>query len=268
MFLPSTYFPTHEENRFANEGDVGRAREFFLKHRPRNLEFLLRKRYEWMNAYIQPGQRVVEFGAGSGLSKEFIHHDNFRITDVEPRPWVDDVADAMDPPHADGSIDVAVFSHMIHHLPNPVRFFEGIQRKLAPGGLILIQELNTCFLLRLALRAMRHEGWSYDVDVFDREVVANDPRDPWSANCAIPQLLFRDEAEFRRRLPGLSIERNELNECFVFLVSGGVVVQAKTVELPAFALKAIDATDRLLVKLLPSLFAMGRSIVLRKVATA
>lgn len=268
MLLPSTYFPTHEENRFANEGDVAGARAFFLERRPRNLEFLLRKRYEWMNAYLEPGQRVVEFGAGSGLSKEFIRHDGFRITDVEPRPWTDDVADAMDPPYPDGSIDVAVFSHMIHHLPNPVRFFEVMQRKLAPGGLILIQELNTCFLLRLALRAMRHEGWSYDVDVFDRDVVANDPRDPWSANCAIPQLLFRDEAAFRRHLPGLEVVRNELNECFVFLVSGGVVVQARTVELPTFALKAIDATDRLLVKLMPSVFAMGRSIVLRKVADA
>lgn len=265
MVLPSTYFPTHEENRFAREGEVGMAREFFLKHRPRNLEYLLRNRYDWMNAYLKPGQRVVEFGAGSGFSKEFIRHDNFRITDVEPRPWIDDVADAMDPPYPDGSIDVAVFSHMIHHLPSPVQFFEVMQRKLAPGGLILIQDLNTCFLLRLALRAMRHEGWSYDIDVFDENVVANDPRDPWSANCAIPLLLFRDEDAFRRRLPGLAIERNELNECFVFLVSGGVVVQAKTVELPRWMLRAIDATDRALVKLMPSVFAMGRSVVLRKI---
>jgi hypothetical protein len=45
------------------------------------------------------------------------------------------------------------------------------------------------------------------------------------------------------------------------------VVQAKTVELPRFLLKLIDATDRALVKLLPSVFAMGRSVVLRKIET-
>ncbi len=264
MILPSTYFPTHEENRFTHEGDVARAREFFLTHRPRNLEYLLRKRYAWMNAHLKPGMRVVEFGAGSGLSKEFIHHEGFRISDVEPRPWTDDVADAMNPPYPDGSIDVAIFSHMIHHLPNPAQFFASVHKMLAPGGLVLIQELNTCFLLKLALRAMRHEGWSYDIDVFDPNVVANDPRDPWSANCAIPHLMFRDGAEFERRIPGFRIEKNELNECFVFLASGGVVVRAKTIELPKFMLRAIDTMDTVLVKLMPSVFAMGRSVVLRK----
>ena len=263
--LPRTYFPTHEENRFEHEGDVARAREYFLTHRPRNLEFLLHKRYDWMNAHLRPGMRVVEFGAGSGLSKEFIRHEGFRISDVEPRPWTDDVADAMDPPYPDGSIDAAIFSHMIHHLTNPARFFASVRKMLAPNGVVLIQELNTCFLLKLALRAMRHEGWSYDIDVFDPNVVANDPRDPWSANCAIPELMFRDEREFERRIPGFRIEKNELNECFVFLACGGVVVRAKTVELPRFALRAIDAMDGALVKLMPSVFAMGRSVVLRKI---
>ncbi len=265
LFLPSTYFPSHEENRFKHEGDVARAREFFLTHRPRNLEYLLFKRYDWMNAHLRPGQRVVEFGAGSGLSKEFIHHEGFQITDVEPRPWTDAVADAMDPPFPPGSIDVAIFSHMIHHLPNPATFFASVHRMLAPNGLVLIQELNTCFTLKAALRAMRHEGWSYDIDVFDPEVVANDPRDPWSANCAIPELLFTDEAAFQRRIPGFRIEKNALNECFVFLASGGVVVRAKTLELPRFALRALDSLDGALVKLMPSVFAMGRSVVLRKI---
>jgi NDP-sugar pyrophosphorylase family protein/SAM-dependent methyltransferase len=265
LFLPSTYFPTHEENRFQHEGDVARAREFFLQSRPRNLEYLLHKRYSWMNAHLQPGQRVVEFGAGSGLSKEFIRHEGFQITDVEPRPWTDAVADAMDPPFPPGSIDVAIFSHMIHHLPSPAKFFASVHRMLAPNGLVLIQELNTCFALKAALRAMRHEGWSYDIDVFDPDIVANDPRDPWSANCAIPELLFTDAAEFERRIPGFAIEKNALNECFVFLASGGVVVRAKTVELPRFALRAIDALDSALVKMMPSVFAMGRSVVLRKI---
>lgn len=263
-FLPRTYFPTHEENRFQHEGDVARARAFFLEHRPRNLEYLLYKRYDWMNAHLKPGQRIVEFGAGSGLSKEFIKHDGFIITDVEPREWTDAVADAMDPPFPPGSVDVAIFSHMIHHLPSPAKFFASVHRMLAPGGLVLIQELNTCFGLKAALRAMRHEGWSYDIDVFDPDIVANDPRDPWSANCAIPELLFTDNAEFERRIPGFRIEKNTLNECFVFLASGGVVVRAKTVELPRFALRAIDGLDGALVKLMPSIFAMGRSVVLRK----
>lgn len=264
MILPATYFPTHDQNRFAHEGDVARARATFLARRPGNLEFLLCKRYAWMNAYLEPGMRVVEFGAGSGLGKEFIEHDDYTLTDVEPRPWIDQVADAMDPSFPDGSIDVAICSHMVHHLSNPMRFLDAMHRKLAPGGRLLIQELNTCFLLRLALRVARHEGWSYGVDVFDRGVVANDPRDPWSANCAIPELLFGDEREFKRRVPGFAIEKNALSECLVFLLSGGVVVQTRTLPLPRWALRAVDALDRALIRVLPSLFAMGRSVVLRK----
>jgi SAM-dependent methyltransferase len=264
VILPRTYFPKHEENRFEREGQVELAREMFLKHRPRNLEFLLKKRYAWMNDWIKPGDRVVEFGAGSGFSKLYIAHDDFTMTDVEARPYLDGVADALDPPHADGSIDVAIFSHMIHHLANPTKFFAVFRRKLAPGGRILIQDLNTCFLLRLALRAMRHEGWSLDANVFDPDVVANDPRDPWSANCAIPQLLFEKPGEFEAHVPGFTIERNEVNECFSWLVTGGVVVQASTLQLPHWMLRFIDRMDDVLIRMMPGVFAMGRSVVLRK----
>ena len=35
--------------------------------------------------------------------------------------------------------------------------------------------------MRFLLRLMRHEGYSYDVNVFDENCVCNDPADPWSA---------------------------------------------------------------------------------------
>ncbi len=264
MILPRTYFPIRNHGRLGLEGDVTAARERFINERPRNLEFLLRKRYEWMNAWLEPGRRAVEFGAGSGLSRFFLRHDNLILTDVEPHPWIDEVADALDPPFADGSIDVVIVSHMVHHLASPLRFFEKLHRKLKPDGLVLIQEINTCFLTRLALRVARHEGWSYNVDVFDRRTVANDPGDPWSANCAIPQLLFRDNAEFERRVPGYRVEHNSLNECLIFLASGGVVVRSWAPALGTTGLRAIDAIDRALVAIAPRVFAMGRSVVLRR----
>lgn len=265
MILPRTYFPLQNEDRFEHEGDVAAARERFLRERPRNLDFLLRKRYEWMNAWLKPGQRAVEFGAGSGFSRLFLRHDHLLLTDVERHPWIDEVADALDPPFADRSIDVAIVSHVLHHLASPLRFFERIHRQLKPDGLILIQDINTCFLTRLALRVTRHEGWSYHVDVFDRRTVANDPGDPWSANCAIPELLFRDGAEFERRVPGYRVEHNALNECLTFLASGGVVVQGPAPRLSEGLLNALDGVDRALIKLAPKVFAMGRSVVLRRI---
>ena len=80
----------------------------------------------------------------------------------------------------------------VHHIAQPMKFFQDLKKVLKPGGLVLINEIHTSLIMRLLLKVMSHEGWSYDVDVFDKETVANDPRDPWSANCAIPQLLFRE----------------------------------------------------------------------------
>ena len=65
--------------------------------------------------------------------------------------------------------------------------------------------VNTALTMRLLLWMMRHEGWSYDIDVFDENAVTNDPEDPWSANCAIPELLFQSSTEFESKVPGYSV---------------------------------------------------------------
>lgn len=263
--LKGTYFPSHDENRMQHEGDVGLARDYYFEHKPNNLDALLRHRYEWMNEFIKETDTVVEFGSGAGFAREFVKASNLILTDVVERPWVNLTADAMDPPFEDGSIDVVICSHMIHHLSSPRAFFNVIRRKLKPDGLVLVQEINTSLMMRALLRLMRHEGWSYDVNVFDEAAVANDPRDPWSANCAIPELLFRNEKEFREHIGAFEILKNELNECLLFPLSGGIISKAPTVQLPRGALKLVSALDRFLVSIAPGTFALGRSVVLRRI---
>jgi SAM-dependent methyltransferase len=264
VLLGGTYFPDHVENRMAHEGDVEGARAAFLERRPATLEMLLTQRFSWMGGYLTDRDVIVELGCGAGLSKHFIGNERIVLTDVETREWVDRVVDAMAPDFADGSVDAFVCSHMIHHLYSPVRFFEGVRRKLKLGGLILIQEINTSLLMRVLLRIMRHEGWSYDVDVFDPDATANDRRDPWSANCAIPELLFSDAHAFEAKVDGFEIVENELNEFLLFPLSGGVVAKTWAPELPQWLLRGVTAFDKVAVGLLPSLCAFGRSVVLRR----
>lgn len=102
------------------------------------------------------------------------------------------------------------------------------------------------------------------VDVFDEKAVVNDKSDLWSANCAVPELLFTTPAKFEQAFPRLKIELNELCECLIFPLSGGVISKTRVPELPNFFLKAILRLDRLLVQLAPSLFALGRRVVIRK----
>jgi hypothetical protein len=94
--------------------------------------------------------------------------------------------------------------------------------------------------------------------------VANDSRDPWSANCAIPELLFRDSSAFTKAFPQYTIELNALNECFLFPLSGGVIAKTRTITFPAWFYNFVAQIDRVLVRLIPSVFALGCSVVLRK----
>jgi len=110
---------------------------------------------------------------------------------------------------------------------------------------------------------MRHEGWSYDVDVFDEKAICNDPRDPWSGNNAIPELLFRNPDYFSK-VTGPHVIENNFSECLLFPLSGGVTAKSKTIQLPVRLLALIDSLDKFLVWLAPSIFALGRSIVLKK----
>lgn len=265
LILGETYFPTHDENRMTHEGDLVAARQRFLEERFPNLDALLEQRYQWMNDHINDGDVVVEFGCGAGFSPLYVKRGNLILTDVFPNAWVDKVADAMDPPFERESVDVIICSHMIHHMPTPARFFRKAHEILKPGGRIVIQDLNTALSLRVLLRAMRHEGWSYDIDVFDETAVANDPRDPWSANCAIPLLLFKSADEFEKRIAGYKVEKNSLNEFLLFPMSGGVISRTSVPKLPKFFLKFTALVDRLFVALFPGLCAMGRSVVLRRI---
>jgi SAM-dependent methyltransferase len=248
------------------EGDVGAAREYFIRYRPSNLAHLLNQRFAWMNDYIPPGTRALELGCGAGFSQFYINQPII-LSDVEMRPWVNRTLDALNLDIQDESFEVIICSHMLHHLAKPLRFFERVSRVLTPGGRLLINEINTALMMRFLLRIMNHEGWSYDVDIFDPNAIANDPADPWSANCAIPQLLFSDPRAFEARVPFFRVERHELTECLVFPLSGGVIAKSPTVNLPAAILRAIDGLDSILIKLMPGVFPMARRVVLQSVRT-
>ncbi len=267
LFFGATFFPPHDENKMANEGDVVGAREHYLANKPNNLHYLLRDRFSWMNDYLAGKDLVVELGTGAGFSREFITHPNFIQTDVLDSPWVQKKVDALNMPFEDGSVGALVASHMIHHVATPVVFFEEALRVLEPNGYLIIHEINTSLVMRSMLKLMRHEGYSYDVDVFGPDTIANRPEDPWSANCAVPQLLFDQPEKFEAAFPQFRIVHNEPCECFIFLLSGGVIAKTKTIQLPMVGLKAVHQIDKVLAKLLPGIFALSRKVVLQKVTT-
>ena len=78
-------------------------------------------------------------------------------------------------------------------------------------------------------------------------------------------MIFDDEKKFNENL-GIYFKINfqELTECLVFLNSGGVTSKTKYIPMNNFFLKILNSVDKILVKILPSVFCMGRKIVLIK----
>jgi SAM-dependent methyltransferase len=260
-----TYRPRHDENRMLHEGDTQRARRDYFDCAPTNLKFLLRRRYEWMNRFIDRDDVGVDLGCGTGLSKEFIRAKAFHLSDVADYDWLDfKHVDALATPFDDESFDFVVCSNMIHHVAHPLVLFKEIERILKPDGRLIVQEVNASLTMRFLLRFMRHEGYSYEPNVFDPEVVCNDPLDPWSANCAIPNLLFDDPTKFEKDVAGFRIVHSSFSECVGMINSGGVIAKTMYVPLPELLLGVVSGLDSLLTRCFPKLFAMQRQIVLEK----
>ena len=53
-------------------GEVEDAINYFDSKKNKNLYFLIKNRYEWMNKFIEENDNGIEVGAGAGLIKKFI----------------------------------------------------------------------------------------------------------------------------------------------------------------------------------------------------
>ena len=162
------------------------------------------------------------------------------------------------------SIDIIIASNAIHHFYSPAKFFLECHRVLKNNGLILINETTTSLTMRSIMKLMKHEAYDFGVDVFDENVICNDKNDPWSANCAVSELLFTNEEIFNKKFLGLKIINQEFCEFSIFLLSGGVVSKVPMVELPKIILNLFNIIDKVLVFFFPSIFALSRRVVIKK----
>lgn len=255
--------PDSSLNKMKDVDNVAASRADFIQNRPGNLTYLLDKRYSWMNNYIQPNDIGIEVGCGNGVSEFFIKSEHYSLTDFTDFDWIDRKVDALNMPYEDQSLDFIVSSNMIHHLAKPYLFFDECHRVLKPNGVLLIQEINCSLFLRVILKLMKHEGYNYNVDPFDKNCVCNDPNDLWSGNNAIPNLLFDDitkfEANFKFKCTHL-----KHTEFTIFPLSGGVTAKTKTIQLPKVILDFFNFIDNVLIGISKNTFALQRQIVLEK----
>ena len=254
------------ENKMKIVADTKKAIEIFNSKKSKNLRFLLKQRFDWMNKFIEENDSGIEFGSGAGFAKHYIKNKNFKTSDLSEDTHLDfKNVDAQSTDFENNRFDYIIASNMIHHIPYPIKFFKEMNRILNKNGKLIIFESYCSIFFQLATILMKHEGFDFTKNVWDEKNPKSDEKNAWAGNIAVPHLLFDDKELFKKNLGELfSIEHEELTECLIFLNSGGVTSKTFHIPLPFFMLDLLNYIDKVLIKILPSIFCMGRRIVLRK----
>ena len=107
-----------------------KARELYYSSKSLNVKYLLEKRFNWMNEFINDDDVGIEVGSGAGFIKDFIKNKNLKLTDLGNDEHLDfKNIDAQNTGFSDESYDYVIASNMIHHTL-PMKFFKEMNRIL------------------------------------------------------------------------------------------------------------------------------------------
>lgn len=188
------------------------------RHKPM-LRNIYREWYQKISAYLTPG-KTLELGAGSGGYKEY----NPRVitSDIDPQPWLDMHFDAHTIPFKNNSVSNIVMIDVLHHLHNPVVFFNEAFRVLKKGGRIVCIEPYSTFISGIVYKLFHPEPFNFSIDYYAPEFKGQ-AKTPWESNQAIPYLLFSKHKDtfykiFRDKLTIIRLEKFSF---LLYPLSGG-----------------------------------------------
>lgn len=166
---------------------------------------------------------TVELGCGIGTFKE--RHPDVIATDVMETPWAERIVSAEELPFPDASVANLVLIDVLHHIPQPMRFFEEARRTLRPDGRLICLEPYCSPVSTVIFKLLHHEETELGVDPFSPG--ARSSNDPFESNQALPTLMFWRHAErFAQLYPELSVIERRRLATLVYPLSGGFTKRA------------------------------------------
>lgn len=203
----------------------------------------------------------LEIGAGSGHMRA--SGAPVISLDILAAPWLDVVGDAHSLPFANSQFGGIMLLDVLHHLASPEVFFAEACRVLRPGGRLAMIEPGITPVSWLFYNFLHQEPVDLSVDplVAPPSDVA---RDPFTANQAIPTLLFarsRDRRRFQTRFPELTIRKRAWASLFAYPLSGGF---KRWTLVPGAAVPPLLALETAVMPLLGPLMAFRLAIVLER----
>ena len=255
-----------KENKMKDFGNINEAIKNFENTKNKNLHYVLKERFEWMNHYIKEDHFGLEVGAGAGFSKKFIKNKNLKISDFSNHEHLDyKNVDAHNTNFNNNTFDFIVAAHVLHHVPYPIKFFKEMYRILKKDGKLLIHEEYLSVFLQIILIIMNHEGFDWTKNIWSESIPATDDEDLWSGNNAIPHLVFDDINIFNKYLGNyFKIDLDKIINHISYLNSGGVTSKTFYIPLNYFFLSLFDKIYSTFTKPFPKIFGLNRCIVLVK----
>lgn len=177
---------------------------------------------------------LVELGSGSGFLKEVL--PEVITTDVFPGDGIDVVLDGDVMPFKNGTVSVFFLQNVLHHIKDPVLFFNEVTRCLSDGGKIIMIEPYNSIWSSFVYKNFHHEPFDPKADW---QIVQNGRLT--GANGAMPWVIFfRDRKKFEQEFPNLKIEKLTPHTPFKYLLSGGLSIRQL---LPTFMYDLISVVE-------------------------
>ena len=101
--------------------------------------------HDWVRSQLgPPPRRVLEVGAGSGDLAAALREDGYEVTAIDPAGGADGVEQVAlaELEAADGSFAAAIAVVALHHVEPLTESLEVLLRVLAPGGPLIVDELD------------------------------------------------------------------------------------------------------------------------------
>lgn len=244
---PTIDNPNHAENKIEKDAFLKYIYEYQLN--------IIRA----LCAELKSDGDIVEIGAAGGITKSIWHE--VVTTDVREAAGVDKIVTAERLIFKDSSIKCLFGMDALHHLRDPYKHFQEVDRCLVKGGMAVYIEPNwnqfSKFSFGVALKYLHPEP--YDLKQQNWQITGDNPM---MGNQAQAHNIFvRDRKIFENSFPQLRIQILESVKGLSFLISGGVHTRlpiSSKILIPAFKMESRHN------KWMAS-FGLGRVITLTKI---
>ena len=181
---------------------------------------------------------VLEIGSGAGFLAESL--PGLVTSDIFFLPYLSLVFDAASIPFDRSSLRALVMIDVLHHLPEPRRFFSEAARCVKPGGAIVMIEPWVTSWSRFVYSRFHHEPFEPESKEWEFP-----PSGPLSgANGALPWIIFqRDRRLFETSFPEWTVSTIRLGTPMSYILSGGMTMRSL---LPGTLFRQVQWVERLL----------------------